>query len=167
MDWTQIITALVTLANAAWIIYSSWKKSKPEVKKLEIDADSEIVEAANANLEGAKISAEMLLSRINELRADLDSARAQIDAEKALRKSDREYFQRRLTESENEARSYRIWASKLAKQVIEAGRIPVAFLPSSGDSERGITTITDKDIEEQQKKEIIKDNGKEGTNAVQ
>ena len=146
MDWTQIITAAIGLGNFVWIIYSSWKKNKPEIKKLEAEADSEAVEAANASLEGAKISGEMLLSRINELKADLD-------AEKKLRKADAEYFKRRLAESDREAKDYRVWAAKLAKQVIEAGRIPAPFIPSSGESERGIPTITDSDIEEQQKKE--------------
>lgn len=156
-DWTQLITALVTVANATWIIYSSWRKNKPEVKKLETEVDSEIVEAANANLEGAKISAEMLLSRINELKADLEAAKANIEAERNLRKADREYFSRRLAESDREARDYRLWAAKLVKQVVEAGKIPVAFIPSTGESERGIPTISDSDIEKQQKKEEKKE----------
>ena len=146
MDWLEIITILTAVANTAWIIWSSWKKNKPEVKKLELEGDSEIVEAANANLEGAKISGEMLLSRINELKADLES-------EKQLRKADADYFRRRLVESDREARDYRTWAAKLAKQVIESGRIPAPFIPSLHDSERGIPTISTKDILEQQKKE--------------
>jgi len=146
VDWKEIVTTLIAIANTAWIIWSSYKKNKPEVKKLELETDSELVEAANANLEGAKISGEMLLSRINELKADLES-------EKQLRKADAEYFRRRLTESEREARDYRVWAAKLAKQVIEAGRIPAAFIPSINESERGIPTIPTKDIVEQQRKE--------------
>ena len=146
IDWIAVTTSVITAINAGWIIYSSWKKNKPEVKKLEADADSEIVEAANANLEGAKISGEMLLSRINELKADLD-------AEKKLRKADAEYFRRRLAECSREAADYRIWSAKLAKQVIEAGKIPASFVPSTGESERGIPTITEEAIVEQQNKE--------------
>lgn len=145
-NWVNIITTLIAVANAAWIIYSSWKKNKPEVKKLEAEGDSEIVEAANANLEGAKISGEMLLSRINELKADLD-------AEKQLRKADAEYFSRRLKEAEREARDYRVWAAKLARQVIESGKIPEAFTPFTQDTERGIPTITNREIMQQQQKE--------------
>lgn len=152
----EIITALVTLANALWIIYSSWKKNKPEIKILEVEADSGIVDAANLNLEGAKISAQMLLDRINELKGELDSektkSRDRIEhLEKTrseemariekIRKDDADYFRRRIKDLERESRDYRSWAAKLVKQVVEAGKVPVPFVPSFGESDTSITAI--------------------------
>lgn len=138
MNWLETITTLVAITNSIWIIWSSWKKNKPEVKKLEADVDSEIVEAAVNSLEGAKISGEMLLNRINELKIDLET-------EKASRKSDADYFRRRLRESDKEARDYRIWAARLAKQVIEAGKIPVSFEPTPSESDTHIPRIAEKE----------------------
>jgi uncharacterized protein involved in exopolysaccharide biosynthesis len=156
MSLTEILTALGVLANTVWIIYSSWKRNKPEVKKLEIEADSEIVDAANLNLEGAKISAQMLLDRINELKGELDTekanSRARIEQLKTSgaeeiarieksRKTDADYFRRRIKDLERESRDYRSWAAKLVKQVVEAGKVPVPFVPSFGESETGMTAI--------------------------
>lgn len=148
MDTVEIITAITVALNTLWIIWSSWQKNKPEVKKLELEGDSELVEAANANLAGAQISGQMLLSRINELKEDLEF-------EKRARKSDAEYLRRRLMEAEHEARDYRLWASKLAKQVIGAGLIPEPFISSMFDPEQENkkSSYSAEQIDTQQKKE--------------
>lgn len=148
---TEIITALVAAANTAWIIWSSLKKNKPEIKKLENEAESEMVEAAEVNLQGAKLSGEILMARILELRADLET-------EKKTRREEAEYFKRRLKESEREARDYRLWAARLSKQLIEAHQIPAPFIPSASDSEVGIQAIMSRQEEKRLSEvEILKD----------
>jgi polyhydroxyalkanoate synthesis regulator phasin len=145
-EWATILLAIF---NAGQIVYFAWKKLKPEVKKLEIEGDSELVEAANMNLEGAKTSAQMLLDRINELKQELKEEREdrkrEFEKERKARNDDAEYFRRRIKELDREAKDYRIWAAKLAKQVIEAGKIPAAFVPSLNDSEPSILAVDDKE----------------------
>lgn len=122
---------------------TSWlalKKGKPEVKKLELEGESEIVDAAHLNLESAQLSTRMLMDRIEELKRD-------IDAEKKARQEDRLYFTRRVKEIDREARDLRNWAAKLAKQVIEAGKVPAPFISSSEDSDPLIQAI---DLEKKQ-----------------
>jgi polyhydroxyalkanoate synthesis regulator phasin len=137
LEW---ITGILVALNSAQILYQAWKKFKPEIKKLEVEGDTEIVEAANLNLEGAKASAAILLDRINELKKELDEEKAarkeEFEREKSARAEDAEYFRRRIKELDREARDYRLWAAQLVKQVVEAGKIPVPFLPSINDSER-------------------------------
>jgi hypothetical protein len=67
-----IVSGILAAINSAMLIYAAWKRLKPEVKKLEMEGDSELVEAANISLEGAKTSANMLLDRINELKMELE-----------------------------------------------------------------------------------------------
>jgi len=129
-----LLGGIVAAANTGFLIYFAWKKIKPEVKKIENEGDSEIVDAANLNLEGAKISAQMLLDRINELKGELD-------AERKVRKEDAEYFRRRIKDLDRESRDYRSWAAKLVKQVVEAGKIPAPFIPSWGESDSNVTAV--------------------------
>ena len=142
---TKLITTIATFINSAALIYLGFKKLKPEVKKMSVDTDSEIVDAANMNLEGAKVSAAMLLDRINELKRDLDTEKAARKEEQALneklRRDDAEYFRRRIKDLEREGRDYRSWAANLARQVVQAGLIPAPFIPSLTDSETGIQPI--------------------------
>lgn len=140
----EIITVLITLLNASAIVYFSLKKLKPEVKHLDVEADADLVGAANLNLEGAKISAQMLLDRINELKSELDterkSRREEQEANERLRRDDLEYFRRRIRDMERESRDYRAWASKLVKQLVDAGHIPVSFVPTI-DSDPSVTAV--------------------------
>lgn len=155
-ELVTLIGGIIALINAASLVYFAWKKNKPEVKKIENEADSEIVDAANLNLEGAKISAQMLLDRINELKGELEAEKTarrdglalaektrkeEISNLEKIRKEDNEYFRRRIKDLERESRDYRSWAAKLVKQVVEAGKIPVPFVPSFGESDINITAI--------------------------
>lgn len=166
------ITGIIAAINAAVIAYAAYRRLKPEVKKLETEVETDNVEAANLNLEGAKISAQMLLDRINELKGELTEekklrresislmeaahGKSIKDLERA-RQSDREYFRRRIKDLETESRDYRQWAAKLVKQVVEAGKVPVPFVPSVGESETGITAIrTDLEGTTEEKKAINK-----------
>lgn len=129
-----LLGAITTAVNIGFIIFFNWKKNTPEVKKLEVEGDSGLVSAANVNLEGAKISSEMLIDRIEELKNDLA-------AEKRARRDDAEYFRRRIKDIEKEARDYRLWAARLAKQVIEVGKVPVPFISSLNDTDPLISAI--------------------------
>lgn len=162
-----ILTSILVLFNTAQVITAAWRKLKPEVKKLQSEAESELQEATNLNLEGAKISAQMLLDRINELKGELDTEKRlrkegmamaekshsesieamkkshtdSIIALEKSRKEDREYFRRRIKEIDRELRAYRSYSAKLSKQVIEAGRIPVALVFDYTDSDPSVQAI--------------------------
>jgi hypothetical protein len=131
---TALITAIAAAINVLAIAYQAWRRSKPEVKKLEAEGESELQEAVNVNLEGAKISSAMLVQRIEELKQDIAS-------ERAARKQDAEYFRRRIKDIEKESRDNRLWAARLAKQVIEAGKTPVPFISSLNDTDPLISAI--------------------------
>ena len=134
-DMIGAVAIIVTAANTIFLAYQQWKKSKPEIQKLEAEGESEIAEAAHSNLEGAVLSNQMLKARIDELQQDLST-------EKKSRRDDAEYFRRRIKDIEKEARDYRLWAARLAKQVIEAGKAPVPFISSLNDTDPLITAIT-------------------------
>lgn len=148
-NWINWAAGIMAIINASWLIVQGWKRLKPEVKKMETDADLDI-------LEGAAKSQQMLIDRINDLqsqlnlerearKADLQQERAarqaELETERAARTKSEEYLRRRIREAEREARDYRQWAAKLVKQVVEAGKVPAAFIPSSEDSETGISAI--------------------------
>jgi hypothetical protein len=158
---TEILTILITAANTLGILFIALKKWKPEVKKLEAEGDkteaevdSEIVAAANVNLAGAELSAKMLTQRIAELREDLEN-------EKKARRDDAEYFRRRFRDAEREARDYRQWAARLAKQVIEAGKVPVAFVPSTDVDSEKLRAVTDGDAKRDEVEKRIEQERKE------
>lgn len=130
-----LITSFAAAVNVFIMAYQAWKRNKPEIKKMEAEGESEIVDAAHTNLEGAKLSAAMLKERIDELRTALDEERKQ-------RKSDRDYFTRRMREIDRELSDYRSWSARLAKQVIEGGKQPVPFISSRDASDPLILAIT-------------------------
>ena len=133
------IAGILAAGNSIQIIYSAWKMLKPQVKKMEAEEETENVHAANLNLEGAGITVNLLKGRIDELKADLEAEKEarknDIEREQNARKEDRIYFTRRIKEIDREAKDYRLWAAKLAKQVIEAGKVPATFVPSTDDSD--------------------------------
>jgi hypothetical protein len=57
------------------------------------------------------------------------------------RKDDVEYFRRRIRDLERESRDYRNWAAKLVKQLVDAGQIPVPFVPTVTDSDPSATSV--------------------------
>lgn len=141
-----LITSAAAAINVAIMAYQAWKKNKPEIKKIDAEGDSVIVDAAHTNLQGAEISTELLISRVKELKAE-------IEEERKARKLDADYFRRRIKDIEKEARDYRLWAARLAKQVIEVGKVPVPFISSLNDSDPLISAIT----REQQELALAKD----------
>lgn len=158
-----IFTTLLVLINSAQVIIAAWRKLKPEVKKLDAEAEAEQAETQNRILAGAKISNEILVNRINEFKTMLEDERAarkrdleieraartaELDAEKAARKKETDYLRQKFNEADREARDYRRWAARLVRQVVEAGREPVAFIPTPpDDSQTGIRAITREDME--------------------
>jgi hypothetical protein len=140
-EWIEFLIGLATVANTFWITYKAWKELRPGIKKIEVETEktdaeieSELSHAAQVTAEGATVSSKLLMDRIKELREDLEN-------EKRARREDAAYFRRRFREAEKEARDYRLWAAKLVKQVVEAGKIPAEFVMSPADSEQGIPSV--------------------------
>ncbi len=129
-----LITAIVTAANTLALSWVILYKGKREGKKIETEEKSELISASNLNLEGAEVSTKLLLSRIEELKQDIEN-------EKKARQEDRVYFNRRIREIDKELGDYRLYAARLAKQVIEAGKIPVPFISSLDESDPLLQTI--------------------------
>jgi hypothetical protein len=134
-NYIETLAIIMTIANSASLIWQAVRKNKPEIRKLESEADSEIADAAHTIQEGAVLSNQMLKDRVDDLQKDLAT-------EKKSRRDDAEYFRRRIKDIEKEARDYRLWAARLAKQVIEAGKVPVPFISSLNDSDPLIAAIT-------------------------
>jgi hypothetical protein len=171
MNPETLVNIILGAVNTFGLLYFAWRKLKPEVKKLEAEGDSDIVdmavEAAERNLAGAKISNEMLVQRIDDLKKEVETERTlrkeelqaertaratELQAEREARKKEGEYLRRRIKDAEREARDYRSWAAKLVRQVVDAGKIPVTFVPSTNeDSESGISAITREDLENKKK----------------
>lgn len=167
MDLATLINILLGAVNGIALLYVTLKKLKPEVKKLDAEGEQERVETDNLSLEGAKISSQILIDRVNELKQDLEDEKrtrlselvqeremrnSQINAERESRRKEVEFLRKRVREAEREARDYRLWAAKLVKQVVEAGKIPVAFLPTMDESDTGIPAIPPESLKEEEKK---------------
>ena len=133
-----MLGALGAFLNVIVISLLALKKSKSEVKKLEKEVEADDAELHKTSIEGAQLSMEMLERRLNELQQDLSR-------EKAARKDDYDYFRRRIRELDRENREYRLWASRLAKQVIAAGLIPAPFEPITGESDPSIPQLDTKE----------------------
>lgn len=140
------ISGILGLVNTAMIGWAAWKKLKPEVKKMEAEEESENVQTANLNLEGAGNVVKLLRETVEQLKLDLAAERQarqeEIEKEKQARQQDRIYFTRRIKEIDREARDYRLWAARLAKQVIEAGKEPVPFISSLEESDPMLMSIS-------------------------
>lgn len=152
MEPLNLLAGLLSAVNAAFLIYSALKKLRPEIKKMDSEIDLDV-------LEGAAKSQQMLIDRINDLQTQLNAEREarklelaqerearklELQAEKDARRKESEYLRRRIKDAEREARDYRQWAARLVKQVVEAGKVPAAFIPTpSDDSETGISAILD------------------------
>ena len=148
-DIKDLLTIVFTAANSIGLILLAIRRLAPEMlkirketEKIESEEDNEVAETSKVTIEGAKISTEMLMQRIEELKDDLEK-------EKIARKEDTAYLRRRLRDSERESRDYRAWAAGLVKQVILAGQIPVPFIPSTGDSD---PTINESIVDEAKKR---------------
>lgn len=134
----ELLVIIATAGNTFWLTYKAWKELRPGIKKIEVDIDktdaeveSELANAAETTAKGATVSSQLLMERIKELREDLEN-------EKKARREDAAYFRRRFREAEREARDWRNYAARLAKQVIELKGVPTPFTPSPNDSDPSI-----------------------------
>jgi hypothetical protein len=132
-EWVGIIGALGAFINIVILSWIAIKRSGKEIKKLDDESQHEIGEAVESVANASKVTVETLMVRITQLEADLIS-------EKEARKRDIEYLRRRLRDAEQESRDYRSWAAQLARQVIEAGKQPVPFIPSV-DTDQGLQSV--------------------------
>lgn len=158
-ELVELLIGLATVGNTVWITYKAWKELRPGIKKIEADTEktdaeieSELAAAAQTTAQGATVSSQLLMQRITELRQDLNNAKEDLENEKRARREDAAYFRRRFREAEREARDWRNYAARLAKQVIQVGAIPEQFMPSAGDSEENIPVVK----EEKKKDELPK-----------
>ena len=148
-NWLNWAATLMGVINAGVLVYAAWRKLKPEVKKMETENELDV-------LKGARESQQMLLDRINELKAEMEldkeecrreieevrtNLKAELEAEREARKRKVEYLERKARDYERDARDYRAWAAKLVKQVVEADKVPAPFIPSSDESETGIAPV--------------------------
>lgn len=124
----SIIGALISILGALVMIY----KAKPEKKKLEAEGSASIADAAESVAAGAKVSTELLLTRIKELEAREQKREESMRArEKAW---DAEI--RMLKEQVQELEAYKDWAQRLVKQIRSKGDEPVPFEPRKAEAIR-------------------------------
>ena len=142
----ELITAVSAALNVLAIIWFSLTKNKGEVKKLDAEGDSEIVDAAQANLQGAKLVTTMLKEQIDELRKELE-------IEKTARRIEAEDFRNRIHYIETELSDYRTYAGTLAKQLITAGLVPPQFR-SSLDNVEGESDVKAKEKRKEDVKNV-------------
>lgn len=137
-NWLTWAASLVGIINAAILAYQAWKKFKPEMKKMDAEGDLDV-------LEGAEVSQNMLVNRVNELKQQIEDERkawkSALDEEREARRRGEQYLRQRIAEAEGEAKAYRRWSAQLVKQVVEAGKVPAAFVPFTGDSETSIPAM--------------------------
>lgn len=132
-EWIGILGAIGAFINIIILSWIALKRSGKEIKKLESEEQHDLGDAVESVANASKTTVESLMARVTQLEADLMS-------EKEARKRDIEYLRRRLRDAEQESRDYRSWAAQLARQVIEAGKQPVPFIPSV-DTDQGLQAI--------------------------
>lgn len=145
-NYVEVAAVITTIGNTIFLIWQAWKRSRPEIEKLEAEGDSAVADAAHSIGEGALLNNQMLKQRIDELQSDLAT-------EKKSRRDDAEYFRRRIKDIEKESRDYRLWSARLAKQVIELGKVPAPFISSLNDTDPLIIAITKEQAELEQAKD--------------
>lgn len=122
-----ILATILSSINAIAMILLAWKKLGPDLLKTQAESDKLHAEAGESNVAGAKISGEMLMDRISELRVELGK-------EREARMKDKQYFRRRIYELDLELKDTRDWARRLSGQVVKLGETPVPFIPTiTGD----------------------------------
>jgi hypothetical protein len=107
----SILAAVVTLAGAAVTLY----KARPERRKIEAEGSHALADAAESVASGAKISTDLLLTRIQEL-------------EKREKERD-EQWKKRFDEVLAELADYKDWTRRLVHQIKSRGDEPVPFKP--------------------------------------
>ena len=110
----SIISAIVTVIGASVAIY----KVKPERRKLEADSSASLADAAESVASGAKISNELLLTRIQEL-----------EERENKRSADFSDLKKRFEVVLTELADYKDWTRRLVHQIKSLGHEPVSFKP--------------------------------------
>lgn len=65
-----LLISVSSIVNLAILVYQTMKRVPREAEKLKAEKDEALSEAAESNLAGAKISNDLLTSRIAELKRD-------------------------------------------------------------------------------------------------
>ncbi len=121
--WLSILTAVVSFLGAIATIASNLYKAKAERKKTISEGESAIADAADSIAQGAKVSNDMLLSRLVEMET----------REKARDKREKELLEK-VNALETSLTDWQDWARRLVHQVRSYGKEPVPFkiLPKTG-----------------------------------
>lgn len=78
--------SILSLLNFAVLLWQTVKRTPREVEKMNAEKTESYAEAAESNMQGAKISNELLVERINELKGYIRKATVRIEyLEKLLR----------------------------------------------------------------------------------
>ena len=116
----SIVGAVISILGAVVMI----SKAKPEKKKLEAEGSASIADAAESVATGAKVSNELLLTRIKELEEREEKRERMMKARELAWDAE----MRTLKEQVQELERYKDWALRLAQQVRNKGEEPVPFL---------------------------------------
>lgn len=121
--WLSILTALVSFVGAIATIASNLYKARAERRKTENEGESAIAEAADSIANGARVSNDMLLTRLIEMEA----------REKARDKRETELLEK-VRALELSLADWQDWARRLVHQLKSHGFEPVPFkiLPKTG-----------------------------------
>jgi len=118
INWVTVIAAMVSvvgaISSAAILIY----KARAEVSGLKASEISSYAGASESIADGAKVSNELLLQRIEEL------TKKDADTSEKLETLQHDFAKIRL-----ELNEWQDWARRLSHQVKSLGHEPVAFKP--------------------------------------
>lgn len=114
-----ILASTVSVIGAIITIY----KLKPEVRKARADGDSAIADAAESVANGAKITNEMLMSRI----AQMEKREKDRDVRDAERDKREEQLRAQLSSVQESLADWQDWARRLVHQLKSHGYDPVPF----------------------------------------
>lgn len=123
----SIITSIVSVMGAIFNIVIPLLKLKPEKKKLNAETESEIAEAADSIVSGAKISNELLIQQMQRME-NREKAREEKYTQREL-----EYKElvNRFDMLEAELLAWKDYAYRLSHQVQSLGHEPVPFKPET------------------------------------
>ena len=123
----SVLVSVVSLLGSITAIFINWAKLKPEKKKLDAEAHSEIAEAADSIVSGAKVSNELLMTELRRMEK---------------RESEREqkytHLKSRFDALEAEFILWKDYAIRLSHQVQSLGHEPVPFKAVKEESKQSL-----------------------------
>jgi hypothetical protein len=112
----SVLSLIITIVGAAATIVINLSKARPEAKKISSEGDSAIANAADSIANGAKISSELLLQRLEEM-----------ELREKARDTREEQLQAQLEAVQASLADWQDWARRLVHQLKSHGYEPVPF----------------------------------------